>query len=80
MLQNTSMSVEELRAMDLGDFLMHLRLLMEFKAAEARAYKPKKKVKSADEILGIGPKKGGGTSKVQKRQKFDPSSGQFVDV
>lgn len=66
--------------MDLSDFLMHLRLIMEFKAAEARAYRPKRKVKSADEILGVGPKKGGGTTRINKRQKFDPNVGTFVDV
>ena len=80
MLQHTSMSLEQIRLMDNGDFQIHLRLLLYFRETEAEASKPKKKSMSADEILG-GYKKGqGGTNRFSINKKIDPQTGQWIDI
>jgi hypothetical protein len=78
MLQHTSMSLEDIRSMDNGDFQTHLRLLLYFREAEADANKPKKKAPKADEILS-GFKKGQRGRFTQNR-RIDPATGQWVDV
>lgn len=79
MLQNTSMGLEEIRSMDNGDFQTHLRLLLYFREAEAKASRPKKKAPTADEVLRGGIKKGSGINKFNISKRIDPNTGKWVD-
>ena len=88
-MYHTKMPLNAIRAMDLYDFQMHLRLALvrerierEFRIQLAGGtVGTKKKVKSADEILGKDQvRKGGGVKRFTKHQRFDPATNSYVDT
>lgn len=71
MLQNTSMSLSELREMDYKDFDAHYFCLMYYKEIEHEMSQPKKEnpMKSSSRRM-----------KTNINKVFDPGSGDFVDA
>jgi hypothetical protein len=71
MIQNTSISLNELREMDYKDFDAHYFCLMYWKEIEHELSQPKK-----DNPLKGSSKK----IKTKINQQLDPESGKFVDI
>ncbi len=83
LLRYTSLSLEQIRDMDMYDFEIHGQLAMIFQAGEQGAFAdtPAKKAPTAAEVLGgTGVPKGGGTKTMMSRQRFDPNIGDFVNT
>ena len=85
LLRHTSMSIEQIRELDVYDFDIHSQLAMIFQAGEQGAFaddKQKKRAPTASEVIHGkgGIRKGSGLNRITQNQRFDPNLGDFVDV